>query len=140
MDLSEYYSIPGKPGVFKMLSQSKSGAIMESLIDGKRLPVFVSDKISSLEEIGMFTNGDDIPLKTVFQNIFKHENGQQIDIPVGAKHVSPLQDYFSKVLPDWDQSRVYASDIKKVVSWYNLLVSKGLISLEEVNTEEEVKR
>jgi hypothetical protein len=136
MDLSEYYSIPGKPGVFKMLSQSKSGAIMESLVDGKRLPVFVSDKISSLEDIGMFTNGDDVPLKTIFQNIFKKHDGKPVVVEMG--HAPSLQAFFSEVLPDWDRSRVYASDIKKVISWYNLLVSKNLVSLEEANTEDSV--
>jgi hypothetical protein len=129
MDLSIYYTIPGKPGVFKMLSQSKSGAVMESLIDGKRLPVFISDKISSLEEIGMFTNGDDIPLKTVFQNIFKKEDGKEAGVSPKADNKA-LQAYFTEVLPDWDQDRVYVSDIKKVVAWYNLLVSKNLIILD----------
>jgi len=136
MDLSEYYSIPGKPGVFKMLSQSKSGAIMESLIDGKRLPVFASDKISSLEEIGMFTNNEDVPLKTVFQNIFRKENGKEAGVSPKAEN-KVLQAYFSEVLPDWDQDRVYASDIKKVIAWYNLLTEKNLISLEEETSSEE---
>ncbi|MCL2026916.1 MAG: DUF5606 domain-containing protein [Bacteroidales bacterium] len=129
MDLTEYYSVPGKPGVFKMLSQSKNGAIMESLIDGKRLPVFISDKISSLEEIGMFTNQDDVPLKTVFQTIFRKEDGKEASVSPKADNKT-LQAYFSEVLPDWDQDRVYMSDIKKVVTWYNLLVSKNLIDLE----------
>jgi hypothetical protein len=137
MDLSEYYSIPGKPGVFKMLSQSKSGAIVESLIDGKRLPVFVSDKISSLDEIGMFTNGDDVPLKTVFQNIFQKENGKEASVSPKADNKA-LQAYFTEVLPDWDQDRVYVSDIKKVISWYNLLVEKGLVSLEENSDDSSV--
>jgi hypothetical protein len=130
MDLSEYYSIPGKPGVFKMLSQSKSGAIVESLIDGKRLPVFVSDKISSLNEIGMFTNNEDVPLKTVFQNIFQKENGKEASVSPKADNKA-LQAYFTEILPDWDQDRVYVSDIKKVVVWYNLLVEKNLISIED---------
>jgi len=134
MDLSEYYSIPGKPGVFKMLSQSKSGAIVESLIDGKRLPVFVSDKISSLEEIGMFTNGEDIPLKQVLQNIFRKENGGEASVSPKADN-NALKTYFSEVLPDWDQGRVYVSDIKKVIAWYNLLAAKNLISLDEQTSE-----
>jgi len=130
MDLSEYFTIPGKPGVFKMLSQSKSNAVMESLIDGKRLPVFSSDKISSLEEIGMFTNGEDVPLTEVFQNIFREENGAVASVSPKADN-KDLKAYFSKVLPDWDQDRVYVSDIKKVITWYNLLTEKNLISLEE---------
>jgi len=83
-----------------------------------------------LEEIGMFTNGDDIPLKTVFQNIFREENGKEAGVSPKADN-KDLQAYFSKVLPDWDNDRVYASDIKKVIVWYNLLVAKNLISLED---------
>ena len=134
MDLSEYFTVPGKPGVFKMLSQSKSNAVMESLIDGKRLPVFSSDKISSLEEIGMFTNGEDVPLTEVFQNIFREENGAVASVSPKADN-KDLKAYFSKVLPDWDQDRVYVSDIKKVITWYNLLTEKNLISLEEKKDE-----
>ena len=117
-----------------MLSQSKSGAIVESLIDGKRLPVFVSDKISSLEEIGMFTNGEDIPLKQVLQNIFRKENGGEASVSPKADN-NALKTYFSEVLPDWDQGRVYVSDIKKVIAWYNLLAAKNLISLDEQTSE-----
>jgi len=134
MDLSEYYTIPGKPGVFKMLSQSKSNAVMESLVDGKRLPVFTSDKISSLEEIGMFTNGEDVPLTKVFQNIFRKENGSQASVSPKADNKA-LQAYFSEILPDWDKDRVYVSDIKKLITWYNLLAEKNLISLEEKSDE-----
>jgi hypothetical protein len=137
MDLSEYYSIPGKPGVFKMISQSKTGAMMESLIDGKRLPVFTSDKISSLEEIGMFTNDEDVPLKRVFQNIFRKEEGKPASVAPKSEN-KVLQAYFTEVLPDWDQDRVYVSDIKKVVQWYNLLAEKGLISLDESTDETNV--
>ncbi len=134
MNLSDYFSIPGKPGVFKMLSQSKSGAIMESLVDGKRVPVFASDKISSMEEIGMFTNGDDIPLKNVFQNIFRKENGKETSVSPKADNKA-LQAYFTEVLPEWDRERVYVSDIKKALLWYNILISKNLIDLEEDEPE-----
>ena len=103
---------------------------MESLIDGKRLPVFTSDKISSLEEIGMFTIGEDIPLKTVFQNIFRKEEGKEASVSPKADNKA-LQAWFSEVLPEWDQDRVYVSDIKKVVIWYNLLLANNLISLDE---------
>ena len=102
---------------------------MESLIDGKRLPVFISDKISSLEEIGVFTTGDDVPLKTVLQNIFRKEDGKEAGVSPKADNKA-LQAWFSEVLPDWDQDRVYTSDIKKVVSWYNILVNKNLITLD----------
>ena len=118
-----------------MLSQSKNGAVMESLVDGKRLPVFVSDKISSLNEIVMFTTGKDVPLRTVFQNIFRKEDGKEASVSPKAENKA-LQTWFSKVLPEWDKERVYASDIKKVIAWYNLLLSKNLIDLEEEKEEE----
>jgi hypothetical protein len=119
-----------------MISQSKSGAIMESLIDGKRLPVFISDKISSLEEIGMLTTGDDVPLKTVFQIIFRKEEGKEAGVSPKADNKA-LQAYFSEVLPEWTRDRVYASDIKKLIAWYNLLLAKNLISLDEEQPNEE---
>ena len=103
---------------------------MESLIDGKRLPVFTSDKISSLEEIGVFTAEEDVPLKTVFQNIFRKEEGKEASVSPKADNKA-LQAWFSEVLPEWDQDRVYVSDIKKVVIWYNLLLANNLISLDE---------
>jgi hypothetical protein len=136
MDLSNYFSIPGKSGLFEMLSQTKNGAVMESIVDGKRLPVFASDKISSLEEIGMFTTGEDIPLKTVFQNMFRKEDGKEASISPKAD-TKALQAYFSEVLPEWDKDRVYPSDIKKAVAWYNILLNKNLISLEEETTPNE---
>ncbi len=136
MDLSNYFSIPGKPGLFEMLSQSKTGAVMESLVDGKRLPVFASDKISSMEEIGMFTTGEDVPLKTVFQNMFRKENGQEASVSPKADNKA-LQAYFTEVLPEWDKDRVYPSDIKKAIAWYNILLSKNLISLDDEPVSEE---
>jgi hypothetical protein len=136
MDLSKYYSIPGKTGVFEMISQSKNGAIMESLIDGKRLPVFISDKISSLEEIGMLTSGDDVSLKIVFQTIFRKEDGKEASVSPKADNKA-LQNYFSEVLPEWNRDRVYVSDIKKVIAWYNLLLAKNLISLDKEPPNEE---
>ncbi len=134
MDLSKIFTIPGKAGVFELISQTKTGAIMESLIDGKRIPVFASDKISSLEEIGMFTSGEDIPLKSVFQSIYRKEEGKEISISPKAD-VKELRAYFTTVLPEWDQERVYNSDIKKVLAWYNLLLAKNLIDLTEDKDE-----
>ena len=135
MDLSKYYSIAGKPGIFEMLSQSKNGAVMKSLMDGKHLPVFTSDKISSLKEIVMFTTGKDVPLKTVFQNVFRKEAGKEAGVSPKADNKA-LQAWFSEVLPEWDQARVYVSDIKKVAAWYNLLLTKNLIDLEEDQPDE----
>lgn len=133
MDLSKVLSIAGKPGLYEMVSQSKSGLIVESLIDGRRIPAFSHERISSLEEISIFTELEDVPLKEVFQSIFKKEDGKKtISHKSSANELKALME---EILPDYDKERVYVSDIKKLISWYNLLVEKDLIDL-EVNTSE----
>jgi hypothetical protein len=134
MDLSKILSIAGKPGLFQMISQSKSGLIVESFTDGRRIPAFSHERISSLEEISIFTETDDVPLKEVFTAIFKKEDGKKtISHKSSAKE---LKELLTSVLPDYDEERVYVSDIKKLVNWYNQLVEKNLIDLEDENTEE----
>lgn len=133
MDLSKILSIAGKPGLYKMVSQSKSGLIVESLLDGKRSPAFSHERISSLEEISIFTEVDDIPLKEVFQAIFKKEEGQKTISHKSS--ANELKTFMEEILPDYDKERVYVSDIKKLVNWYNLLIEKGLIDLEEEKEE-----
>jgi len=135
MDLSKILSIAGKPGLFKMVSQSKSGLIVESLVDGRRIPAFSHERISSLEEISIFTEVDDIPLKDVFQKLFEKENGKKtISHKSSAKDLKALME---SVLPDYDKERVYVSDIKKLVNWYNLLVDKNLIDIDETKDDSE---
>jgi len=135
MDLSKILSIAGKPGLYQMISQSKSGLIVESLVDGRRIPAFSHERISSLEEISIFTETDDAPLKEVLTDIFKKEDGKKtISHKSSAKE---LKELLSSVLPDYDEDRVYVSDIKKMISWYNLLVEKNLIDLEEPKKAEE---
>lgn len=135
MDLSKVLSIAGKPGLFSMVSQSKSGLIVESLLDGKRIPAFSHERISSLEEISIFTETDDVPLKEVLQNLFKKEDGKKtISHKSSANELKALM---LEILPDYDEERVYVSDIKKLVNWYNLLVEKNLIDLIEDTPEED---
>lgn len=142
MDLSNILAIAGKAGLFKLVSQTKTGAIVESLLDGKRTPAFRNDKISSVSEICMFTNNEDYPLSEVFRNIYNKENKGQISIDFKKVSTKDLYAYFSEVLPDIDEDRVYPSDVKKALSWYNLLLSKDLIDgemdkrLAERNDEE----
>jgi len=134
MDLSKILSIAGKPGLFQMISQSKSGLIVESFTDGRRIPAFSHERISSLEEISIFTETDDVPLKEVFTAIFKKEDGKKtISHKSSAEE---LKELLTSVLPDYDEERVYVSDIKKLINWYNQLVEKNLIDLEEENAEE----
>lgn len=135
MDLSKILSIAGKPGLFKMVSQSKSGLIVESLIDGRRIPAFSHERISSLEEISIFTDVEDVPLREVFQSLFKREEGKKT---ISHKSTSnELKNLMEEILPNYDKERVYVSDIKKLINWYNLLVEKGLIDMEEPKESEE---
>ena len=127
MDLSKILAISGKPGLYKLISRTKNGAIVESLIDGKRMPVFQSDKISSLNEISMFTYDEDYPLRKVFSNMYVKENHQPVADTVKNASKEALFTYFGEMLPDIDTERVHASDIKKTINWYNLLLSKDLV-------------
>ena len=129
MDLSKILSIAGKPGLYEMISNTKNGVLVESLLDGKRIPAFSHERISSLEEISVFTETDDVPLKQIFHSMFNIMNQQPaLSHKSSAKELTA---FFASVLPDYDSDRVYVSDIKKMVQWYNLLQSKGLIDLSE---------
>lgn len=129
MNLKEIVSIAGKSGLFKIISQTKNGVIVESLVDGKRFPAFVHDRMSSLEEISVFTTGDDRPLKEIFIAIREKENrGKAID---SKSDNNTLKKYFAEVVPDFDQERVYVSDIKKIIAWYNQLQQHDLLDFSE---------
>lgn len=135
MNLTNFYAIAGKPGLFKYVGPIKNGIIVESLLDGKRLPANASQKIVSLEDISIYTENEDLPLKDIFTRIFTKENGQK-----AIDHKSSDKDllaYFSEIVPEYDRDRVYVSDIKKVITWFNQLQSLELLSLEEEVTETE---
>ncbi len=119
MDLEKILAIAGKPGLFRLLTQTRNGIIVESLIDGKRAMADMRQRISRLSEISIYSTGEDKPLADVFKAI-KTRYGN--DLPVNPKSdVGALLDFFSEVVPDFDRERVYPSDIKKVVSWYLIL-------------------
>lgn len=130
MDLTKILAISGKPGLFQMLSQVKAGFIVESLIDGKRFPVFAHERVSTLEEISIFTTGeDDLPLKDVFQKIFDKLQGEPgPGVKAGNDELKKL---FLEAVPDYDQERVYVSDMRKTITWYNLLLEKNLLDFTE---------
>jgi hypothetical protein len=139
MDLKGIMAISGYPGLYKMVSQAKSSIIVESLNDGKRMPAFNSYKISSLEDIAIFTDSKEVPLTEVFQKLLdKFENKPAIDPKSSNNELIKL---FSEILPDYNKERVYVSDIKKVISWYNTLVQKDMLKTEpeKKETEEVVK-
>jgi Domain of unknown function (DUF6852)/Domain of unknown function (DUF5606) len=130
MDLSEILSIGGKPGLYKMVSQTKNGLIVESIgKDKKRMPVYASDKVSALDEISIFTKEEDIPLKEVFKKIFVKQEGKQAIAHKSSKN--DLRSFFLEVLPEYDEEKVYDSDIKKVIQWYNVLQKEKLIDIKE---------
>ena len=133
MDLSKILSISGKPGLFQVISQLKNAVLVESLIDKKRFPAFAHEKISSLKEISVFTTGEDKPLKDVLKAMFdKFEGKPAIETKVDDK---TLKAFFIEVVPDYDSERVYVSDIKKIINWYNLLAENNLLDFTEPKEE-----
>ncbi len=134
MDLTKIVSISGKPGLYLISGQGKNSVVVESLIDGKRFPAFAQDRMSSLEEISIFTTSEDKPLKDVFKSI-KETIGEQLDFEVKKLSTDELKEKFATVLPDFDEESVYPSDIKKVFNWYQLLMEKNMLDFSEDETE-----
>lgn len=134
MDLSKILSITGKAGLFKLVAQAHNSFIVESLTDGKRFPAYSQDGVANLENISIFTDGDDVTLQSVFQSMYKHENGAKAT--VSLTDGAALKEYFAIILPNYDRERVYVSNMKKVVAWYNLLIENNLVDLEEKKEEE----
>lgn len=130
--VKDILAISGYSGLFKLVSQAKNGVIVESLIDGKRMPAYTSAKISALEDISMYKMDGDILLGEVFCEIF--EKDMNVDPKSDAK---ALKAAFKEVVPDFDEERVYVSDIKKVFAWYRLLKEKEIITADSVKSYKE---
>ena len=124
--LSEILAITGKPGLYKLVSRGNNMLIVESLVDGKRMPTYARDKIVALSDVSMFTNADDVNLSEVLTNCGKQENLKPTQIDAKKASNAELQKWFDGVLPDWDRDRVYPSDIRKLIQWYNILVNAGI--------------
>lgn len=135
--LKEILSITGKPGLYKLVNRGNNMLIVESLVDGKRIPTYSRDKIVSLGDISMFTTGDDIELWRVLDLVKKHFDGKVSDFDPRKADNKALAAFFTEVLPDWDQDRVYPSDIRKLVVWYNILVEAGQTDFEPKEKEVE---
>ncbi|QBN20221.1 DUF5606 family protein [Flavobacterium nackdongense] len=139
MNLEKILSISGKPGLYALKVQTRTGFLAESLIDGKKISVSLKVNVSLLSEISIYTINEEKPLTEVMRNIAIKENeGPAIS---HKEDNATLVAYFSEILPEYDSERVYPSDIKKVLNWYNLLQSKGMVSKEEPTIEnaEEIK-
>jgi hypothetical protein len=137
MDLKEIMSISGYPGLFKFVSQGRSGLIVESLIDKKRTNIPPTAKVSSMNDIAVFTDSEDAPLRVVLQSIKDKSNGGPSIDPKTVKE-EEVKEYFAEILPTYDKNRVYFSDIKKIILWYNLLQKNDLLDF-EVQEEEEAE-
>ena len=125
-------AISGKPGLYKLVSRGKNNLIVEALDDThKRIPAFATDRITSLADIAMFTETDDVPLMDVLENMKALEGGKPASINEKKASDKELHAYFTKVLPEWDQDRVQNSHIKKLITWYNILVKAGITDFKE---------
>ena len=138
MALDKVLAISGRPGLFKLVTQTRGGFIAESLIDKKKISVNMQHNVSILSEIAIYTLTEEVPLKDVFSKIIEKEGGK----PTSISHKDSkdiLEEYFFEILPDYDEDRVYPSDIKKVVQWYNLLQKHEMLNFDdaEVSSDEE---
>lgn len=139
MEFNKIISVTGKPGLYQVVSQSKNAIIVESLIDQKRIAINTAQNVSLLENIAIYTYEEDVPLLNIFKSMYEKTEGKEaISHKESAKK---LEAFFAEVLPDYDAERVYTSNIKKVIQWYNALVKGGIdFSKVEATTEEnEVK-
>jgi hypothetical protein len=134
MDLSKILSVTGKPGLYRMVGEAKNNLIIESLIDGKKIPSFAHDRVSSLKEISIYTEGEDIPLEKVFKRLFDANEGKPVENPKKSSN-DAIKTLFESILPDYDKDAVYVSDMKKVFSWYNLLLEKEMLDFTETTEE-----
>ena len=128
MDLTKILAVGGKPGLFNLVAQGKNGIIVEALTDKKRFSIKSNANVSALNDIAIYTFEGELPLREIFRNIFKKEDGKNC---LGHKESSnAIYTYFSDIAPDFDDERVYVSDMKTVLQWYNILLSHKLVDLE----------
>jgi len=134
MGLEKILSISGKPGLYELKTQTRTGFLAESLLDGKKISVSAQQNVSLLSEIAIYTLTEEVPLRQIMQKIKDKENGEKA---ISHKEDKlKLEEYFFEILPDYDEEKVYASDIKKIIQWYNLLQEKGLMDFSEPTEEE----
>ena len=139
--LKDILSITGKPGLYRLVNRGNNMLIVESLVDGKRMPTYARDKIVSLGEISMYTMGDDIALSEVLTKLGEKEGLKEASIDAKKADNDTLRNFFAEVLPDFDRDRVYPSDIRKLILWYNILIKAGItdFTVEEGEESETLK-
>jgi len=136
MNLKEILAISGRPGLYKLVAQNKTGLIVESMEDDKRFPVYSTHQISALEEISIFTYEEDVPLVEVFEKMYKVLEGKPAMSPKSNK--KDMMDFFETVLPNYNKEQVYASDVKKLLQWYNLFHKYGMLTFDEKKEDDKV--
>lgn len=129
--LKTILAISGKPGLYKLISQGKNMLIVESVADRKRMPIYASDKVISLGDIAMYTDADEVPLSVVLEAVKTKEEGKETSLDYKKASAEELGEFMAAVLPNYDRDRVHLSDIKKLIQWYNLLVSNGVTEFAE---------
>ena len=135
MSLEKILTISGKPGLYQLQNQTRNGFLATSLIDGKKISVSARQNVSILAEIAIYTLTKELPLSEVLTKIFDKEKGGEAISHKSSK--DELEEYFFEILPDYDEDRVYPSDIKKIVQWYNLLTKNGISQFKNESSEEE---
>lgn len=136
--LKKILSISGRPGLYRLISQGKNMLIVEGLADKRRFPVHARDRVISLGDIAIYTNAEEVALGRVFESIYAKYEGKALDA-AKYKEKETLKEFFLEVLPDFDEDRVHMSDIKKVITWYNLLVSDGFTKFVEEEEKPEAE-
>ena len=136
MSLDKILAIGGKPGLYHLVTQTRSGFVAQSLLDGKKISVGITRNVSVLSEIAIYTLEEELPLRAVFEKIQQKENGGKTTVDHKADKLA-LEEYFFEVLPDYDEDRVYPSDIKKVIQWYNMLLENDITDFSTPDPESE---
>ncbi len=133
--IKKIISVSGKPGLYRLVNQGKNMLIVEAIGTGKRMPIYARDKVVSLGDISIYTTEGDEPLAQVFESVSAKAEGQPVDLKSFADE-NALRAYFAEILPTFDNERVYTTDIKKLLSWYNLLIANGVTEFVEKPVED----
>lgn len=141
--LKEILAVSGKPGLYRLVSQGKKLLIIESLGDKKRIPAYARDKVISLGDISIYTDEDEVSIREVLTSIKEKEGGKNVSIDLGKAQAEELRTYLAEILPNFDRERVYPSDIKKLLKWYDILIADGVTDFsakeEDEDAAEEIK-